>query len=220
MANCRPSASVSLSTESNGESSLRASTSATIFSPARPSKRNTSQSPGLSMRPLTMIGSVTCWALAGSLFGSCSRHSGSESTAKGTLVGNQLAPLRTESGRIPGSLSLASIVNFMRREIPTLQFDGGLRAGRAAQRKNARHKRQLAQRRCDRRNPRGRGRASRGFRARIRRPWESCNTEPDRDGNGSGRRTPVRSRWNRKSPRRLETSRERRRPDTGSIPAH
>ena len=60
-----PAESVSLSMESSGESSLRATTSATTSLPAVPWKLNTSRSPGLSIRPFTTIGSLTFCAVCG-----------------------------------------------------------------------------------------------------------------------------------------------------------
>ena len=78
-----PSAPVTLTNESYGEPSRRASL-----------RRRSSRRPFLHLEdvpiagairpPLTIIGRLTFCALEGSLLGSCSRHSGSVSSAKGT----------------------------------------------------------------------------------------------------------------------------------------
>ncbi len=63
---------------------------------------------------------------------------------EGHDVGEPVLPARTRADKRPASRCLLSTVSLAVGQIPTLQLDGGRRAGRAAQREDAGHERQLA----------------------------------------------------------------------------
>ena len=90
-------------------------------------------SPGRSMRPLTMIGSVTGWALCGESLGFFSAALRQRIDGKGDAVGVDVS--LADAQRIDARALVFGIHRqLIDGQVPAAKCDGGLLAGRTAQR--------------------------------------------------------------------------------------
>ena len=150
-------------------------------SPAAPSKRKTSTSSGLIDAAVDDDGQRDRLGVGRRVVRFFLETFRQRVHGKRHAVGSPVPCCGPTTDRCPARCPCMSNASLVDRQIPAANRDGGLRAGRAAQRKDAGHKRQFAD--GDAINEILAATVQRvlGFRARTRRPWRFGSRAPGRD---------------------------------------